>query len=61
MRSALTAALGETGAVRSLVPKTSLEIWDLNRLTEARDVVKALLKRDFPNIGDFKVRGMSRK
>lgn len=54
LSAALVTALGTSGTVRSLVPKISVEIRDLDCLTEKEDVEKAL-KRDFQETGELKV------
>lgn len=51
LSSALVTALGDAGVVRSLVPKTTVEIRDLDCLTE-RDDVEEALKRDLQDIGE---------
>lgn len=48
-------ALGTAGAVRNLVPRTSLEIRDIDTLTEAKEVEEAL-KRDLGDAtGEMKI------
>lgn len=50
----LTSILGDMASVRCLIPRTSVEIRDLDCLTDKEDVEQAL-KRDIAEIGEMRV------
>lgn len=54
LRNALATALGDTGLVKTLATRKTLEIRDLDCLTEKKDVEEAL-RRDLQDTGEMKV------
>lgn len=53
--SAAKTSLGDIGAVRSVVPRITLQCMDLNCITTKENVKEALRRDPEGNVGDFKV------